>query len=547
MKSMNLHNSNWTRLVTCLAIMLLTSVVQADRSGWRRQEVDWRLTGGDRIKVIRYPENAGPPLLEGRAGGPVKAVRKRIAANAAIPENTSVGLLRAPTVVANVIDSPPIAGFVPRIAVAVTDERSDDYDWVAEAHTSVVGRYLTDAPETDYAIGLFDTGASTHVMGYAAANQTGIYDAGLLTSHTVELFGATSSVLAWVSQPLAVYMDGLGAIDPNTMTVNDANMVGQSNVSIVVGDEPLPDQADLPTALGSPMSVNFVATINNDRPITVTYDGNDYTAPDIHFYDHFDMRIPVYSDTIPLNLIPAGAVNIQYIVDLESIFDFIFEPGTPSVIVGNSAQSLFFVDSADLYDGTRSAIDKKRFMLDTGAQITVISSGVGSRLGVDPANPDFEVDITDATGAVTVTPGFYLDTLEIPALGHWLTYTNVPVVLLDVASPEGGVLDGIIGMNLLANFNLVLHGGGLQGDDLPSLEYQVIPTRLLGDIAPEGGDGVVNFLDLDALTQAWLSNASSPNWNPAADIAPQPAVDGSVNLLDFLLIAQNWHKTAEPQ
>lgn len=322
-------------------------------------------------------------------------------------------------------------------------------------------------------------------------------------------------------------------------------MVGQSNVSIVVGDEPFPSQPDLPTIVGTPMSVNFVTTINNDNPITVTYDGNDYTSPDIHFYDHSDVGIPAYADSIPLNLIPSGAVNIQYIIDFEAIFDFVFEPGTPSIIVGNSAQSLFFVDSADLHDGIHSAIDKKRFMLDTGAQVTVIGSGVGSRLGLDPTNPDFEVDISDATGAVTIAPGFFLDTLEIPALGDWLTYTNVPVVLLDVASPEGGVLDGIIGMNLFVNFNLVLRGGGLQGQAPPSLEYEIIPPGLIGDIAPVGGDGVVDFLDIGALGEAWLSTANSPNWNPQADIAPQPVSDGNINFLDLALMAGNWLRSTD--
>ncbi len=546
MKRLNLNNLNWTWFFALVVIVFLTSFVQADQFGWRQQEVDWYLTGGDRIKAIRYPERTKPSLFEGQAGNSPRVVRKQITPRKSLLEDSSVNLLANPTVTANVIESPPVDGFIPWIVVTVTDKRSDDYDWVAETHMSVVGQYLTDSVKADFTIGLFDTGGGTHVMNYAAANQTGIYAAGLLTSNTIELLGATSSVFAWVSHPLGIFMDGLAAIDPNTMTVNDANMVGQSNVSIVVGDEPFPGQSDLITIVGTPMSVNFVATINNDRPITATYDGNDYTSPDIRFYDHYDPCIPVYVDTIPLSLIPSGAVNIQYIIDFESIFEFIFEPGTPSIIVGNSAQSLFFVNSVDLHDGTKSAIDKGRFMLDTGSQITVISSGIGSRLGLDPANPDFEVDITDATGAVTITSGFYLDLLEIPALGHWLTYTNVPVLLLDLPSPEGGVLDGIIGMNLFVNFNLVLRGGGLQGQDPPSLEYEIIPSILIGDIAPEGGDGVVDFLDFEALADAWTSTASSPNWNPEADIAPQPVSDGAVNYLDLDAMIENWLKTATP-
>ena len=451
-----------------------------------------------------------------------------------------MGLLSAPIVRVNVIESPPIAGFVPWIAVAVTDKRSDDFDWAAEAHMSIVGTPLTNSPETDFTIGLFDTGASVHLIGYEAALRTGVYAADLLTPSMVELIGATNSVSARVSHPLAVFIDGLAAIDANEMTLDSSNMVGQSNVSVVVGEEPDPGKPDLPTVIGSPLSVNFVAVINNDTAITVTQDGNDFTGPDIRFYDHFDPRIPAYDNNIPLNLIPSGAVNVQYITDLEAIMEFIFRPGSPSTIIGNLAQSLFFVNSVDLQHGSRAAVDKQRFMIDTGAQITVIGSGVGSRLGLDPANPDFEVDIQDVTGEITIHPGFYVDSLEIPALGDWLSFTDVPIVLLDVSSPEGGTLDGIIGMNLFTNFNLVLRGGGLFGQDPPSLAYEFIQTLLVGDIAPDSGDGVVDFRDFAAFADAWMATSDSANWNPKADMAPPDNPDGIIDVDDLIVFAEHW-------
>jgi hypothetical protein len=73
-----------------------------------------------------------------------------------------------------------------------------------------------------------------------------------------------------------------------------------------------------------------------------------------------------------------------------------------------------------------------------------------------------------------MAPGFYVDSLEIPALGRWLKATQVPVILLDVSSPEGGTLDGIIGMNLFVDFNLIIRGGGLFLQDDPALELQPI-------------------------------------------------------------------------
>jgi hypothetical protein len=198
----------------------------------------------------------------------------------------------------------------------------------------------------------------------------------------------------------------------------------------------------------------------------------------------------------------------------------------------------------DLRNGDFIAIDKQRFMLDTGAQITVISSGIASRLGLNPDNADFEVEIQDVTGELTLEPGFYIDSLDIPSLGEWLSFTNIPVVLLDVGSPEGGILEGIFGMNLFVNFTLVLRGGGLSGQDPPSLEFELITEHLIADIAPDGGDGIVDYLDFEAFANAWHSTTTSPNWNPAADLAPPLNPDGIIDTLDLSIFFDNWLKTA---
>ena len=542
---MDSRNRGWLFSILA-AITLLTSVGRANRTGWEQHNVNWLAGPCGRIKSISVPQGGALPLRVRPREGESAGARKADSSGGATP-GFGLFLDESGTLphLANVIESPPIAGFLPQIAVAVTDARSDD-DYVAQTQSSVVGKHLTNSPQTDFAIGLFDTGASTHLMSYAAAQRTGIYASDLLTPTIVELGGATNTAFALVSQPLGLFMDGLAAIDANTMTLDESNMVGQSNVSIVVAEEPPPDTNGLPTAIGPPMSVNFVTAIFNDRPITITYDGNDYTSPDIRFYSHEDPQIPDYTNSIPLNLIPTGAADIQYFLDIEALIeDFTIRPGAPSTI-GGVLQSLFFVASVDLHDGARSAIDKTRFMLDTGAQITVIGSRVASRLGLDPAKAEFDVDIEDATGTTTIQPGFYIDSLEIPALGGWLTFTDVPVILLDVASPEGGTLDGIIGTNLFVDFNLVLRGGGLLFQAPPSLAFERIPARLAADIAPPQGDGVVNWLDFAAFAQAWLSSSGQPNWYARADLAPPGAPDGVIDFLDLAVFAESWLARTAP-
>lgn len=521
-------------------------VVYADRPGWQRQQVDWHIGSGTRIKAISYPAEKPTPLLSKRDyRKPTVLYKKTLPPEVALRLALLAQEFTEP-IIANVVDSPPVDGFVPWVAVAITDKRFPEIDARFDAvdTNTVVGNYLTGNPEDDYAIGIFDTGASAHVMGNSAAIQAGLFSAELVTSNMVELSGVTGSVYAWVSQPLGLFVDGLGAIGPDGL--DDSNMVGEWNVAITVGQSNSPN--DLPTAIGSPLSVYFTTEFRVDQQITMTHNGEDFNSPDIHFYKDGDPRIPNYSNIIPLELRPLGGVNVQYIPTLNPE-TLEFEPSSPSVIVGNLSQSIFFVHSVDFYEGDESAIDKDRFMFDTGAQITVVGSRIAARLRLDQDYPDFEVEIQGITGDIIIAPGFYIDSLEIPALGEWLICTNVPVVLLDVYSPEGGTIDGIIGMNLFTKFNFVLRGGGLFLEDDPTLEYEPI-YRIIADIAPEGGDGVVDFLDLEAFAQAWLATSTppppSPNWNPECDMAPVSNPDGKVDFLDFAVLAEHWLESVEP-
>lgn len=469
-----------------IVLLTATLTLQAAGADWQRRDVDWSAGGGRRIKGIRYPNDRPvPSRVEQREEIQRLTTRDKPATK------------KSTAVFANemIVESPPVDGFVPWIAVSITTRRLAELELEASVETWVRGSYPTGInPQTDYIIGLFDTGASAHVMGYADGLRAGVYP-GLITDSEIEVSGVTGSVVASVTQPLAVYIDGLDAIDPQTLTLDSSNMMGQSNVAIMVGQDPGSIFPDLPTAIGSPMSVYFTTLIRNERTVTVEREGQTFTGPEIKLYEADDPQAPEFPNAIPLELRPLGGVSVQYIptldmglggLDLDDILgggDFAtdFPPASPSVIIGNSSQSLFFVSSVDLYDGARSAIDKGRFMLDTGAQVTVVGSRIAARLQLDPAVPEFEVEIEGVTGQVSMMPGFYIDAIDIPALGQWFQAREVPVVLLDVSSPEGGTLDGIIGMNLFTEFNLIVRGGGLFLEGDPSLELQRITSD--GDLA----------------------------------------------------------------
>jgi len=499
------------------------------------QAVNWQGPSNSRIKQIRYFHKEPAAAQALAAPAPSAAV-------------------------SGVIDSPPVDGFVPWIVLTPTNKHLDaETTGIYEAFpSSYAGSPPAGTnPRTDFMIAIFDTGASSHVIGYYNAVRAGLYNSTYLTQkNKAEVTGVTGSVEARITWPYALFMAGLDVLEPNApgqsemILPSTAGLLGQYNVATLIGQNP-GTKPDLATAVGTPMSVFYDTHIEVDHPITITRSQTVYTGPRITFYPKGSPS-PAYADYIPLELKPAGSTTVQYITygfnpeDLLEMFtdpwgfEMDYSPMTPSVVMGVSSQSLFFIHGVDLTDSGRSAVDKNRFMLDTGAQITVIGSRIAARLGLQAAGRDFEVEIEGVTGDSIMAPGFYLDRLTIPAVGQWLEFTNVPVVLLDIFSPEGGTLDGIIGMNLFTQYNLILRAGGFMLEDDPRLEFQRIAAAgQTADIAPLPLDGKVDMQDLAAFSSAWQGSGLTV-WNTSADLAPLNAPDGAVDLADLSVLAENW-------
>jgi hypothetical protein len=225
---------------------LTTGTPGAGRTGWQKEQVDLQTGNGSRIKSISYPPEKHPPMAKSRRSHKPERelmfpqATKRASAQLKSTAGTEV-------VFTNAIDSPAVDGFTPWITISVTDERASSDIADATVEDSIAGNYLTSHPESDYVIGIFDTGASAHVMGYEAGNRAGA-SGGMLTSNTSTISGVTGSVDAWVSQPLGIFIEGIAAIEPNEKLWNRSKMVGQSNVAIMVGQGGSP--VDLPTAIG---------------------------------------------------------------------------------------------------------------------------------------------------------------------------------------------------------------------------------------------------------------------------------------------------------
>jgi hypothetical protein len=521
-------------LAICFFVVSASCLAASPDKGWKKEDVNLRGPGGRQIRAIYYPADKAPRMMRD-AEEPLQHQKKYLypMSQTAVSSTGQV----AP-VAMNVISSPPIDGFVPYMAVALTNANAgEETDWLAYAQSGITGSFLTNDPQKRFTIGLFDSGASASLVGYYDAVSMGIYSHNLVTDSVVPLQGATGTVNALASYPLATFADSLAVVEPNGMLLTSTSgMKGEKNVSVIVGETPASGAPDLPTAVGAPMAVFYSAAFDVGNKVTRVRNGVEYRAPGIKLYEPGDSAIPTGStSSIPLEIRPSSSTSVSYIgtVDLST---FEFYPAIPSIITdGMTSQSLFFVSSVDLADVTHTATDRTRFMLDTGAQITVVGQAVASRLALNTANPDFQVEITDVTGETTTHPGFYVDSLDIPALGEWFSATNVPVVYLNVASPEGGYLDGIIGMNLFTSYDMVLNGGAFL--DPPSLDIRLATNA--GDIAPAGGNGKVDGKDLAAICAAWLSQTGDGDWNPSADIAPTGG-DGIINFRDFAIVAANW-------
>jgi PKD repeat protein len=98
---------------------------------------------------------------------------------------------------------------------------------------------------------------------------------------------------------------------------------------------------------------------------------------------------------------------------------------------------------------------------------------------------------------------------------------------------------------------------GVDFSDLAYMAEVWLTSDQSADIAPPGGDGIVNLLDFAVLAEHWLCGPNiladgvdfsdliymAEVWltsDQSADIAPPPGGDGIVNLLDFSVLAKNW-------
>ncbi|OHB68541.1 MAG: hypothetical protein A2Y77_16730 [Planctomycetes bacterium RBG_13_62_9] len=423
------------------------------------------------------------------------------------------------------LPQPPMAGFSPLIAIATSDKRgADDFDWEHALVNSYVGRPLNPPAEQNFVVGILDTGSVVDLAAGESAGILGFQDR-YLTTTDFPIGGVSGTMDTKVTVPIGVFAAGLGAIKPDGQ-LDLSKLVGHTNIAALAAPPIRCDNGEEVSALvGTPMLAFYTTIIRVDRPRKVVVRGQTYIGPDVEILNSYDPSPAEYPRRIPIELgglSPVATANYFAFPDFEDILGE-WLPLTPTLLslspMSIPTGGAFFVDVGVLQGpaGPLNTLQSLRMLVDTGAQSSIISSHVAARLNL-PLEPDFTAEVC-GVGGVTTVPGYYVDYVRINAMGGAMEFARVPFVVLDMESPEGGSLNGILGMNFFWNRDVVLEptvGGAAFLHVSDPVPYAYIDLNL---------DDVIDETDFAIFASAWRATPADPAWNPRCDFFLDEVID----------------------
>ncbi len=361
----------------------------------------------------------------------------------------------------------PLEGFIPLVGMGLTDEFQDSGDptaattfFLSQPSVSPGGQSLGAGGSPFYDIALFDTGAATHILSPSANTNFDIDGAGFDGTNVQLIGGATGTQSLRINDPLGVYMAGFadrtGA--GSQLTFNRSDLSGQTSFATLSGGP----QWTLPNIIGLPMAAQHAIHIQSSNPQIFEHQGRTVRTPNIEM-NAIGSGGQGILRRAQMNLNP-GASFIQgpiYIQNLDFNTLTLHEnPLSPTVVQSGG----LFIDVDIANDGEE--LNDTRFLFDTGASLTVISTQTAVRLGFDPLvdTADFTLAVEGSGGVSAGIPGFIADEFSLDTAGGSFTLENVPLAVLDVTDPSdpGNIVPGILGMNVFAGRDLVI-------DAVPSL------------------------------------------------------------------------------
>jgi hypothetical protein len=361
------------------------------------------------------------------------------------------------TVTSYPFQSPPINGFQPFVVYGLTNEQ--DHNSFYSPQSDSPGGTTVPNP-AKYFVATLDSGSQSHILSYADAQAINLDASGLGGTYTIEATGAGGSGASEtldISDALGAYATGLANATPgaNGPLVSPSNLRGTSNTSILTAEE----GSLIPSLIGQPQFAYYRATILNSQTQRLTVSGQTYQGPQVTFQP-FASAPPLPSSYVQtaLTVTSYGGTN-----DPAAFF-----PNFSDTNLANDPTAPTFWNGMYLnvnLPATGNNPKVQTFLLDTGAQVSVLSSSVANSLGIktggsNPTPPDFYVDVL-GVGGVTQVPGFIISSLTINTSGGDQTWTDVPILVQNVQDPRTngvGFLPGILGMNLFTDRDLIING-----------------------------------------------------------------------------------------
>jgi hypothetical protein len=384
---------------------------------------------------------AGTPRLSSLAGGlSVSNLRFLPSSVAAFP-----------------LQSPPVNGFTPMVAVTMSDQRGDDdLNFYSIPSPSRVGNLLpvSGGGNAYTFLATLDSGAQSHILSAPDATAVDIEGAGRGGQYEAAVTGAGGGDPEYllISDPLGVFVTGVNNLTSGpgaALQAPAANYKGQYHTSVLTA---YPGSV-LPSIIGVPMLAQYDVNIRNSQTKRIVKpDGSVVRTPSIDFVNqgagaHLTYRMTVTMQD-PLGAATADPAFFPGFGDLE---DFSNDPGAPTFWS-------FPIANANLAH-TDGSLTQQPFLFDTGAQVTVLSEETADFLGFDVVTdtPDFTVDVSGVGGTQSVK-GFFLQDLSVTATGGSAIWHDVPVIVLNITDPRtgSGVIPGILGMNLFTDRDLTL-------------------------------------------------------------------------------------------
>lgn len=321
---------------------------------------------------------------------------------------------------------------------------------------------------------MLDTGAATHILTSEASGADGfdIAGNGFDGTNVQVIGGATGFQELDINDPHGIYASGMRWADTSSgsLEMNPVRMRGQISFATLSGQD---ERWELPNIIGMPMAVAHSVHIKNSDPVIISLGEDTIRTPQIDF-NPLGIGGQGIIRRATLKLRPGAdfSTGPVYVFDTLNALEGLplhEDPSSPSLVPSGG----IFVE-VNMSNGN-DGFEDTEFLLDTGASLTVVSMETAVDLGIDPIldKPEFTLAVEGSGGVTDGVPGFVVDSLSLNTAGGKFQLSNVPVAVLDVANPNdpGNVIDGILGMNVFSNRDIVIDAnpslGG--GGNSPSL------------------------------------------------------------------------------